>query len=192
MNNMSYMTQTNIHDDSVNQTINEIIDDEAFEEFEQLAAQLALSEKQAQGIWDWIVQGALQFVEDLNFQAKNYCYETENYLRNAYGRDFEVKRKAARRLIQKYGGDELIDFLKNSGVGNCREIISFLMNLADAANEDRGLVGEKSAVLSGDEQIKAEIARLMAVPAYMQARHPEHDMTVQKVYRLRKRLFGEE
>ena len=192
MNNMSYMTQTNIHDDSVNQTINEIIDDEAFEEFEQLAAQLALSEKQAQGIWDWIVQGALQFVEDLNFKTKNYCYETENYLRNAYGRDFEVKRKAARRLIQKYGGDELMDFLKNSGVGNCREIISFLMNLADAANEDRGLVGEKSAVLSGDEQIKAEIARLMAVPAYMQARHPEHDMTVQKVYRLRKRLFGEE
>lgn len=32
----------------------------------------------------------------------------------------------------------------------------------------------------------------MAVPAYMQARHPEHETTVQQVYRLRKRLFGEE
>ena len=77
-------------------------------------------------------------------------------------------------------------------MGNCREIISFLMKLADASAEDRGLIGEKTSALSSEEKIKAEIARLMAVPAYMQARHPEHDMTVRQVYRLRKRLFGEE
>ena len=82
--------------------------------------------------------------------------------------------------------------MKNSGIGNCREIIAFLIKLADAAGEDRGLIGEKSSVLSSEEKIKAEIARLMAVPAYMQARHPEHETTVQQVYRLRKRLFGEE
>ena len=139
-----------------------------------------------------MVDGALRFVNDLNVTAQEYCNETENQLRSVYGRDFEAKQKAVQNLIRQYGGDEMISFLKKSGIGNCREIITFLIKLADAAGEDRGLVGEKSAVLSCDEKIKAEIARLMAVPAYMQAKHPEHETTVQQVYRLRKRLFGEE
>ena len=153
--------------------IDEIIDEEAFEEFKSLAEDLRLS-------------------EDLDVKAQAYCNEPENQLRSVYGRDFEAKQKAAQNLIRKYGGDELVSFLKNSGIGNCREIIAFLIKLADAAGEDRGLAGEKASVLSSEEKIKAEIARLMAVPAYMQARHPEHETTVQQVYRLRKRLFGEE
>lgn len=188
MNHNLPMPQENISD----ATIDEIIDEEAFEEFKSLAEELRLSEEQAQGIWDWIVEGALRFVGDLNVKAREYCNETENQLRSVYGRDFEAKQKAAQNLIRKYGGEEMADFLKNSGIGNCREIIAFLIKLADAAGEDRGLIGEKSSVLSSEEKIKAEIARLMAVPAYMQARHPEHETTVQQVYRLRKRLFGEE
>ncbi len=172
--------------------IDEIIDEAAFEEFKELAETLQLSEEQAQGIWDWIVEGALRFVGDLNVSAREYCDETENQLRSLYGNDFEAKQKAAHNLIMKYGGEEMATFLKKSGIGNCREIVSFLIKLADAAGEDRGLIGEKSSVLSSEEKIKAEIARLMAVPAYMQARHPEHEATVQQVYRLRKRLFGEE
>lgn len=172
--------------------MDEIIDEEAFEEFKSLSEELNLSEEQAQGIWDWIVEGALRFVDDLDLKSRKYCDETENRLRSVYGRDLEAKQKAAQNLIRKYGGEELVSFLKNSGIGNCREIVDFLIKLADAAGEDRGLVGEKSAVLSSEEKIKAEIARLMAVPAYMQAGHPEHETTVRQVYRLRKRLFGEE
>ncbi|MBO4521161.1 MAG: hypothetical protein J5787_08160 [Alphaproteobacteria bacterium] len=172
--------------------INKIIDEETVGEFQTLASDLALSEEQAQGIWNWLVQGAMSFVEDLNRDAAEYCSETEEYLRGVYGNSLEARKKAANDLILKYGGDELVAFLKKSGIGNCREILSFLMNLADAASEDRGLIGEKASVLSSEEKIKAEIARLMAEPAYMQARHPEHDATVQQVYRLRKHLFGEE
>ena len=172
--------------------INKFIDEGTVNEFQALAAELALSEEQAQGVWNWLVQGAMRFVEDLNRDSADYCAETEEYLRGVYGNGFETRKKAANDLILKYGGDELIAFLKKSGIGNCREILSFLMNLADAASEDRGLVGEKASALSSEEKIKAEIARLMSVPAYMQARHPEHDSTVQQVYRLRKRLFGEE
>ena len=87
--------------------IDEIIDEEAFEEFKSLAEDLRLSEEQAQGIWDWIVEGALRFVGDLDVKAQAYCNETENQLRSVYGRDFEAKQKAAQNLIRKYGGDEL-------------------------------------------------------------------------------------
>ncbi len=172
--------------------INKFIDEETVNEFQALAAELGLSEEQTQGVWNWLVQGAMRFVEDLNQDAADYCSETEEYLRGIYGNGLEARKKAANDLILKYGGDELAAFLKKSGIGNCREILSFLMNLADAASEDRGLAGEKVSALSSEEKIKAEIARLMAAPAYMQARHPEHDATVQQVYRLRKRLFGEE
>jgi len=172
--------------------INKLVDEETVNEFQTLASELALSEEQAQGVWNWLVQGAMRFVEDLNRDAADYCSETEEYLRGVYGKGLEARKRAANDLILKYGGDELVAFLKKSGIGNCREIVSFLMKLADAAGEDRGLIGEKVSALSSEEKIKSEIARLMAVPAYMQARHPEHDSTVQQVYRLRKRLFGEE
>ena len=172
--------------------IDNFIDEDVVSEFQTLASELGLSDEQMQGVWDWMIEGAFEFVEDLNQKAGDYCSETEDYLRGVYGNSFEARKKAANNLIHKYGGNELIDFLKRTGLGNCREIASFLMKIADVAAEDRGLVGEKASVLSSEEKIKAEIARLMAVPAYMQARHPEHDTTVQQVYRLRKRLFGEE
>ena len=172
--------------------IDKFIDEDVVHEFQALAAELELSENQTQGVWDWLIEGAVGFIEDLNRDTAVYCSETEDYLRGVYGNSFDVRKKAANDLVRKYGGVEFADFLRRSGIGNCREIVSFLMNLADAAGEDRGLVGEKESVLSSEEKIKSEIARLMAVPAYMQARHPEHDATVRQVYRLRKRLFGEE
>ena len=179
-------------DRQAEELVREIVDEETVNDFRELAAELQLSEEQAQGVWEWIVDGAVRFVGELNQNAADYCAETESQLRGLFGHEFEARKKAANALVQKYGGDELVSFLKRSGIGNCREIVSFLMKLADISAEDRGLIGEKASALSGEERIKAEIARLMAVPAYMQARHPEHDMTVQQVYRLRKRLFGEE
>ena len=65
--------------------IDEIIDEEAFEEFKSLAEDLRLSEEQAQGIWDWIVEGALRFIGDLDVKAQAYCNETENQLRSVFG-----------------------------------------------------------------------------------------------------------
>ncbi len=168
-----------------------IVNQEAAQNFVQTAKALALSEEQIQGIWEWIILGAAQFVEQLNGTSSQYCAETEKALRSAYGNEFDSRLQGARGLVQKYGDENLAVFLKKSGIGNCREIIDFLMRLAEATGEDRGLVGEKAGVVSSDEKIKAEIARLMAIPAYMQAQHPEHDSTVQQVYGLRKRLFGE-
>lgn len=172
--------------------VQDLIDDAALAEFEDLADTIGLTEEQAQAVWDWIVEGALRFVGDLNADARAYCDEAEQEMRSRYGRGFEAKKKAVQNLIRKYGGDELAGFLKNSGIGNCCEIVDFLIKVADAADEDRGLAGEKAAEISGEDKIKAEIARLMAVPAYMQAAHPEHESVVRQVYGLRKRLFGEE
>lgn len=172
--------------------INEIISEEAVADFEEMADEIGLSPEQAQRIFAWMLEGAARFAGELNGAAEEYCCESEKQLRSMFGREYEARQKAAVNLINKYGGEELVSFLRKSGIGNCREIVAFLMRLADAATEDRGLVGEKSAEFSTEDKIKSEIARLMAVPAYMQAQHPEHDTTVKQVYQLRRRLFNEE
>ena len=92
--------------------INKFIDEETVNEFQALAAELGLSEEQTQGVWNWLVQGAMRFVEDLNQDAADYCSETEEYLRGIYGNGLEARKKAANDLILKYGGDELAAFLK--------------------------------------------------------------------------------
>lgn len=170
----------------------ELIDDEALEGFNKLAEALALSPEQAEGVWTWMMHGAARFVSQFNRKAADYCSDVERELHETLGPGYEGKIQNAARLVRRYGGEELADFLRDSGVGNRREVISFLIRLADMMGEDKGLVGEKSAVLSSGDALKAEIARLMAEPAYMQGRHPAHEQAVQKVYGLRKRLFNEE
>ncbi|MGN0904545.1 MAG: hypothetical protein ACI4PW_05255 [Alphaproteobacteria bacterium] len=170
----------------------DLIDDEALESFNELAESLALSPEQAEGVWMWMMHGAARFVAQFNRKAADYCCDVERDLHETLGPGYEGKIRNAARLVRQYGGDELVDFLRDSGVGNRREVISFLIRLADMMGEDKGLVGEKSALLSSADALKAEIARLMAEPAYMQGRHPAHEQAVQKVYGLRKRLFNEE
>ena len=50
----------------MNENLEDLIDDAVFDEFGTLAEELKLSGEQAQGIWDWIVDGATRFVEEIN------------------------------------------------------------------------------------------------------------------------------
>ncbi len=172
--------------------VNDFIDDEDKAEFHDLAESLGLNERQEAGVWGWIEDGVREFAEELNNDSETYVQDAESELRRQFGRDFERRRNGAADLVRKYGGDGFVEFLNETGLCNCREIVAFLMRLADAAGEDRGLVGEKSAVVPSADRLKAEIAGLTSNPAYMQAQHPDHAKTVQAVYALRKRLFNED
>ena len=156
---------------------NDFIDEEDKAEFHALTENLGLTERQEAGVWGWIEDGVREFAEELDNASETYVQDAEADLHRLFGRDFERKQKGAAALVRKYGGDGFV---------------AFLMRLADAAGEDRGLVGEKSAVVPSAERLKAEIAGLTANPAYMQAQHPDHAKTVQAVYALRKRLFNED
>lgn len=174
------------------QFVDDVIDQEAYENFLNLAKDLKLSPEQTKGIWFWVLKGASSFVAQCAEGVDKYCSEVEGQLRSSYGDTYETKKQNAVRLVKQLGGEEFVDFLRSSGVGSRKEMISFLIKLSDMLDEDKGLVGEKSAVFSSSDAIKDEIARLMAYPAYMQGQHPEHDGVVQKVYGLRKRLLNEE
>ena len=97
------MNNTTVSASSEKQTAKDLmaqfIDEETVDEFQALAAELELSEEQAQGIWNWLVQGAMGFVEDLNRDAADYCSETEEYLRGVFGNGLEARTKAANDLI---------------------------------------------------------------------------------------------
>ena len=57
-------------DGNVPAAVQDLIDDAALAEFEDLADTLGLTEEQAQAVWDWIVEGALRFVGDFLFSRR--------------------------------------------------------------------------------------------------------------------------
>lgn len=172
--------------------IRKIIDDETMDNFRELSTELGLSPEQSQGVFFWILDGAVALFNDLD-DVSDAGYEASEYeLRKMFGANFEQKQRAALRIIQQFGGEEMVAWLRKTGMHNCKEFVIFMMKLAEAAMEDEGLVGEKSPDFTSEDKMKAQIAKLMAHPAYMQAQHPEHDSTVQKVYQLRKQLLNEE
>lgn len=168
------------------------IDEETRSEFDDLAARLEMNDEQKNGVWEWITACTAELVDEIMAANDRECDETERALRTKFGRDYDRKMNGAAELVRRYGGEETVAFMKKSGLCNNLELLTFLMALADAAAEDRGLVGEKSAPVSSVDKLKGEIAALMANPAYMQAGHPDHDRTVNAVFALRKRMFNEE
>ena len=136
--------------------IDEIIDEEAFEEFKSLAEDLRLSEEQAQGIWDWIVEGALRFIGDLDVKAQAYCNETENQLRSVYGRDFEAKQIRLADLVRQVDAIEGIQRLRISSI-DPDEIDE---NLADAVLYSKHTCASMHVVLqSGSNTILKRMNR---------------------------------
>ena len=161
-------------------------------DFAGLAESLALTDEQAKAVWDFMIKGAARVCNEINACSDAYYADVEKFFNNRYGAGAAQKGREIAALIKEFGGQEFADFLVGSGLGNRRETVTFFANLIDALGEDDALAGEKGVPVASSAALNDEIARLMAHPAYMQSKHPEHDAYVQKVFGLRKRLFNED
>lgn len=170
----------------------ECIDAETLNAFAEKAQELNLSLEQAKGVWDFLVKGAAELCAEINAKCDAYYDDVRGEMEARYGAALPQKERAIADLINRCGGKAFADLLVRSGVGNRRETVEFFMNLIDSANEDARLIGDRVVPVADAAQIKEEIARLSAQPAYMRASHPDHARCVDKVFNLRKRLFNED
>ena len=166
-----------------------------------------LSEEQANGFRQAVFEAGLsprQFDKiAAYFVEQNTAMEQENETRSQAAYDegvaalqaewgqatdqrIKLAQSAAKTLL---GGIEKNEFFKETmadgrQIGDHPEIIKMFAALGEQMGEDN-LVGETSELIMTPEQAKQELKELMRPGTpYMDAKHPEHDVYVQKVQEL--------
>jgi hypothetical protein len=92
-------------------------------------------------------------------QAKNQA-ETLAALNKEYGDATKVKIDIAKSVVQKFGGQQMVDMLEQTGLGNNVQFIKMFAQIGEAMLDDKALGGGNNLILTIDSAAKKEIDNL--------------------------------
>ena len=117
--------------------------------------------------------------------------QSEQLLRQEWGRDFEPNVKKAGALAKANMNPEILDMTLSNGtrLGDHPEVIKGFAKIANMMSEDK-MVTTESENVSNVGDIESEISEIInnRQGPYWNKQHPDHDKMVQQVYTLREML----
>ena len=167
--------------------------DEGFEKAAlPIAHGLGLSPQQLQGLVDFYAgHQAEAFAAAGRARQLEETRATEA-LRAEWGPDYTVKLSQAARAARYFGGDELVNLLNESGLGNNPQLIRAFEKAGALLGED-SLKG--AAESSGRSLAPADAMRkareLMQKPGYLKREHPDHFDLVAEVNAMFERALAQ-
>jgi len=146
--------------------------------FSKIASELKLNKVQA----DQLYSKYFGMLSDMKIKDDESKIETKNNteasLRAEWGANFDENATIARRLVQKFGGDEAVEAFGD--LGNNPKVLKFLGNLGRKISED-SFQGVGSMTLSTDEMgAKRRIADIEADPDLMNDSSPRRQKLVEE------------
>lgn len=169
--------------------------------FKEFSHKIGLLPHQVKALYQWQHEQALG-VHKGNTEATATALQTsEAALRKEYGKKFDGNLNAARGLIQKFGGEEVLGIMESTGLGNNPAMIKFMVNVANQFTEDGNIqLGDTQPAIFTPEEAKVEVDKIMAdkAGAYWNPTDKdgkkkfsdkEHDAMVKKVSDLNEMAF---
>jgi hypothetical protein len=167
------------------------IDEQAIKQFAENAHQLGLNNKQAQGILEFYKNNMEGMAQQAKVDTETAQVQSEQQLRQEWGREFESNVKKAGALAKANMNPEILDMQLKDGMrlGDHPEIIKGFAKIAGMMSEDK-IVSTESENVSSNTDVETEISDIMNNKdgPYWNKSHPDHDKMVQQVYTLREML----
>jgi hypothetical protein len=167
------------------------IDEGAIKQFAENAHQLGLNNKQAQGILEFYKNNMESMAQQAKVDTETAQVQSEQQLRQEWGREFESNVKKAGALAKANMNPEILDMQLKDGMrlGDHPEIIKGFAKIAGMMSEDK-IVSTESENVSSNTDVETEISDIMNNKdgPYWNKSHPDHDKMVQQVYTLREML----
>ncbi len=167
------------------------IEDTAIKQFAENAHKLGLNNKQAQGILEFYKTNMEGVAQQAKVDTETAQAQSEQQLRQEWGRDFEPNVKKAGALAKANMNPEILDMTLSNGtrLGDHPEIIKGFAKIANMMSEDK-MVTTESENVSNVGDIESEISEIInnREGPYWNKQHPDHDKMVQQVYTLREML----
>ena len=169
-------------------------DENAVKSFAEQSHKLGLNNKQAQGILEFYKNNMEGSIQQSKIDTETAQTQSEQQLRQEWGRDFEGKVKQAGALAKANINPEVLDMQLQDGtrIGDHPEIIKGFAKIAGMMSEDK-ILSSESENTNTSKDIESEISAISNDKngPYWNKNHPDHDKTVQKVYTLREMLNAE-
>lgn len=161
--------------------------------FKETAHKLGLLPSQVDGLHDWWNKANVEgFTASTNAQ-KEATTAAETALKQEYGNAYDQKLATAQTALKEFGGDELVKFMDESGLGNNPQFIKLMATVGEGMLED-GLKGNgqhSGAITPADAQVKiAEIMTDKKSP-YHDRYHADHQRIVDEVQKLYSQAYPE-
>ena len=167
------------------------MDENAVKSFAEQSHKLGLNNKQAQGILEFYKNNMEGTAQQSKIDTETAQSQSEQQLRQEWGRDFEGKVKQAGALAKANINPEVLDMTLSNGtrLGDHPEIIKGFAKIAGMMSEDK-IVATESENVDTAKDLEAEIAAISndRNGPYWNKSHPDHDKAVQQVYTLREML----
>ena len=167
------------------------IEDTAVKQFAENAHKLGLNNKQAQGVLEFYKNSMEGQAQQAKIDTETAQAQSEQQLRQEWGRDFESNVKKAGALAKANINPEILDMQLKNGMrlGDHPELIKGFAKIAGMMSEDK-IVTTESENVNRTSDIESEIATIInnREGPYWNRQHPEHDKMVQQVYTLREML----
>ena len=169
------------------------VDPELLSTFNQQAHKLGLLPQQAESL--------IKFYNDMNegssIQAEEKAAQTrlhtENELKREFGPQYAKRLDQAKRLASSTLGNDFLEntFLQDgSRLGDNISVVKAFSQLADKLSEDEVVKGDTSSYMTAKD-LQKEIASLQEEGSpFWDKQHPNHDRSVQEVFKLRELLHN--
>ena len=164
--------------------------DDAFEKAAlPVAHRLGLTPHQLQGLIDFYAGHQAEAHAAMGRTRSEAESRASEELKGEWGPDYSMKLSQAARAARYFGGEQLVAYLNESGVGNNPHLIRAFARAGSTLVEDtlRGEAGSAQGMAPGDAIRKAR--ELMARPAYVKRDHPDHFDLVEQVRTMFERAY---
>ena len=170
----------------------EVVSDEALETFRKAAYEAGLSKTQAARLWEQLVQFEVGQVRAIEQGLEKMREEGEKALRSEWGPAYDQHVELAARAAMELGGEELIQFLDETGLGNSPELIKAFAKVGKLLADDTLAPGISPGRWGmTPAQARKELADLRSDPAFDDPSHPKHEELVRRIEELAKIAYSE-
>jgi len=167
------------------------MDDNAIKSFAEQSHKLGLNNQQAEGILEFYKNNMEGTAQQSKIDTETAQAQSEQQLRQEWGRDFDAKVQQAGALAKANINPEVLDMTLSNGtrLGDHPEIIKGFAKIAGMMSEDK-IVTTESEDVNTVADIESEISAITndTDGPYWNKQHPDHDKMVQQVYTLREML----
>lgn len=161
-----------------------LLDGEVLDRFKQAAHRLGVPATAVEGLWRW-------YLGELRAQQRGVAQMTKQVaaqLREEWGDAlFERNVALAQRTVREFGGEELIEFLDATGLGNHPGLVKLFARVGHLLAEDGHVPGDVEGIVT-PEAARQRIAEIMSNPEHPYHRKnygkPGHEEAVAEVSRL--------
>ena len=165
---------------------NSMISPEFLQGFKASAHKAGLNPAQASEFMNFYGNQVKEAQTQIAAYEEQQSKEEVEGLKKEWGAAYPSKIKAAQEALTSFGGPEIMNYLKESGLDKDVTLAKFFAKIGEALTEDNNAEGghSQSNALTPSQAHK-EINAMMTNPAYFDKEHPDHARLVEYAVELR-------